>query len=223
MTGSRKPGTTTLRTLAVLASAGAIGLALAGCSVDESSTSAPGTTPSVVTGNQAPRGEVDDADQIPKSGAETAVANLVDTKGNTVGEATFTPSGSSVKVDVRVTKGLPAGFHGMHIHENGVCTAGGDQPFSSAGGHLQVDGNTSHPSSGDLVSINILADGTGETITSTDAVTLEQITGKAIVIHEKPDNFGNIPNRYAPAPDAETLKTGDAGSRIACGVITVKG
>ncbi|MDL9946687.1 superoxide dismutase family protein [Gordonia sp. ABSL11-1] len=209
------------RTLAVLASAGIVGGALAACTPDEPPTDAPGTTPSVVTGNQAPPGEVDDADGIGSSPKGNATANLIDDDGKTVGEAVFTPSGSSVKVDVRVNaeSGIPAGFHGMHIHQNGVCQTGGSEAFSSAGSHLQVDGRTSHPSSGDLVSINVLKDGTGETVTTTDAVNLEQIVGKAIVIHEKADNFANIPTRYAPAPDEQTMKTGDAGSRLACGVI----
>ena len=55
--------------------------------------------------------------------------------------------------------------------------------------------------------------------TTTDAVTLEEIKGKALIIHAGADNFGNIPTRYAPAPDADTLATGDAGARVACGVV----
>jgi Cu-Zn family superoxide dismutase len=39
-------------------------------------------------------------------------------------------------------------------------------------------------------------------------------------VHADPDNFANILTRYAPAPDATTLATGDAGARIACGVVT---
>ncbi|MEE3849898.1 superoxide dismutase family protein [Gordonia sp. LSe1-13] len=209
------------RTLAVLASAGIAGAALAGCSPDEEPTDAPGTTPSVVTGNQAPPGEVDDADGIGPSPEEEATADLIDDQGETVGEAMFMPSGSSVQVTVRLNadSGIPAGFHGMHIHENGVCETEGDSAFTSAGGHLQVDGNTGHPASGDLVNVNVLEDGTAETVTTTDWVTLEQIVGKSIIIHERPSNFANIPTRYAPAPDEETMSTGDAGSRIACGVI----
>ncbi|GAC70047.1 superoxide dismutase family protein [Gordonia soli] len=206
------------RTLAAVASIGAIGGALVGCTPDEPPTDAPGTTPSVVTGNQAPPGEVDPADGIGDSPKENATANLIDSKGQPVGVAEFVPSGSSVKVTVKVQKGLPAGFHGMHLHQRGECQTG-SEAFTSAGGHLQVGGRTTHPASGDLVSINVLPDGSGETVTTTDAVTLEQIVGKSIIIHEKPDNFGNIPTRYAPQPDEQTLMTGDAGSRIACGVI----
>lgn len=224
MTASSHSGTPvgrrrTVRTLIALASAGAIGTALAACSPNEEPGDAPYTTPSVVTGDQAPPGDLDVVDGIGASPEEQGVAEILDTDGNRVGTATFAPSGSSVKVTVKVTGGLDAGFHGMHLHTNGVC----EDDFSSAGGHLQVDGNTDHPASGDLVSLNVLADGTGETVTTTDAVTLDDIVGKAIIIHENADNFANIPTRYAPAPDAETLATGDAGARIACGVIEAQG
>jgi superoxide dismutase, Cu-Zn family len=44
--------------------------------------------------------------------------------------------------------------------------------------------------------------------------------GTAVMVHAGPDNFANIPERYAPnGPDADTLKTGDSGDRIACGVV----
>lgn len=212
------------RALAALASAGLIGVVLAGCSPDEEPTSAPGTTPSVVSDVPLPPGAEDDVDGEPSG--QIAVAEIKDTEGNTVGEATLTAATEDegpVTISVRVTGGdLPAGFHGMHIHENGTCEAGagGAQAFTSAGGHLQVDGNTGHPSSGDLVSLNILEDHTGRTVTTTDAVTLEQVIGKSIMIHEKPDNFGNIPaDKYPGGPNPDTLRTGDAGARIACGVI----
>ncbi|MBD0863362.1 superoxide dismutase family protein [Gordonia sp. zg691] len=212
------------RALAALASAGLIGVALAGCSPDQNPTDVPGTTPSVISDQPLPPGAVDDVDDEPTG--QIATAEIKDTSGKVVGEATFTApteSDEPVTVSVRVTSGdLPAGFHGMHIHENGTCDAGsgGAQAFTSAGGHLQVDGNTSHPASGDLISINILEDHTGRTVTTTDTVKLEQLFGKSIMIHEKADNFGNIPaDKYPGGPNAETLKTGDAGSRIACGVI----
>ena len=65
-------------------------------------------------------------------------------------------------------------------------------------------------------------------MTTTDAFTAEDLLGgakTAIIIHEKADNFANIPpERYqqtngAPPPDETTLATGDAGKRVACGVI----
>ena len=44
--------------------------------------------------------------------------------------------------------------------------------------------------------------------------------GTALMVHSDADNFANIPERYAPeGPDEDTRSTGDAGSRLACGVI----
>jgi Cu-Zn family superoxide dismutase len=65
-------------------------------------------------------------------------------------------------------------------------------------------------------------------VTTTDGFTKDDLlTGKgtAIVIHAGADNFGNIPaDRYtqvngSPGPDQTTMSTGDAGKRVACGVI----
>ena len=45
--------------------------------------------------------------------------------------------------------------------------------------------------------------------------------GSAVIVHAGPDNYANIPTRYTgPVPDATTLATGDAGGRVACGVVT---
>jgi Cu-Zn family superoxide dismutase len=70
----------------------------------------------------------------------------------------------------------------------------------------------------------VRSNGAAKLVTTTDAFTAEQLLagqGTAIIIHEKADNFANIPDRYADnGPDAETLATGDAGKRVACGVIT---
>lgn len=209
-----------VRTAAALGVTGVAALGIAACSNGQVPSDVKGTTPSVITGNQAPPGDIE------RTGAPAAesgaVAELIDTKKNVVGTAIFVPEGAGVKVTVEVTKGLPAGFHGLHIHSNGTCDPSTSEPFSSAGGHLQVNGRTGHPSSGDLVSLNILENGTGTTVTTTGAVTLADVIGKSIVIHEKPDNFGNIPDRYRPSADMQTMNTGDAGSRIACGVIERK-
>jgi Cu-Zn family superoxide dismutase len=74
----------------------------------------------------------------------------------------------------------------------------------------------------------VRADGSGKLVTTTDTFTaadLQAGTKTAIIIHEKADNFANIPaERYqqvngAPPPDETTMATGDAGKRVACGVI----
>ena len=220
---SLKNLSTMWRAAALVAPAAMAVLFVAGCSPDENPTKEKGTTPSVVTGDPAPI-NVGGIGEPSEGGEATAVLRKAD--GQAAGTASFdTNEEGSVVVTVKA-ENLAPGFHGMHVHSVGKCepdstppTGGAAGDFLSAGGHLQVNGNTSHPASGDLVSIYINDEGTGETVTVTDAFDIEQILQTAIVIHEKPDNFGNIPTKYAPAPDEETLMTGDAGKRIACGVI----
>ncbi|WP_071289616.1 superoxide dismutase family protein [Mycolicibacterium llatzerense] len=148
--------------------------------------------------------------------------------GRPVANAAIDFSDGYATVTVETTGGgiLAPGSHGMHIHSVGKCE--GD--FASAGGHLQVAGHTGHPSSGDLTPLNIRGDGTGKVVATTDAFTeaaLKGPQGSALIIHQGPDNFANIPPRYthdgAPGPDAETLATGDAGGRVACAVLAPAG
>ncbi|AKE42033.1 Superoxide dismutase [Corynebacterium kutscheri] len=154
-----------------------------------------------------------------------ATAELKNQSGEGVGTVEFTETDAGTKITV-AAKGLTPGFHGFHIHSKAVCE--GD--FKSAGGHLhgmnQPHGDGYHPHAGDLPSLLINADGTGHLEVITDAVD-EQLLfgteGTALIVHEGRDNYANIPKRYAPdGPDEETLKTGDAGARIACGVISKK-
>lgn len=130
---------------------------------------------------------------------------------------------------------LAPGFHGVHIHKVGKCephsvapTGGAPGDFLSAGGHFQVPGHTVEPASGNLTSLQVRKDGIGTLVTTTDAFTMNDLLAgqkTAIIIHEGADNFGNIPpERYSqvngtPGPDATTMSTGDAGKRVACGVI----
>lgn len=148
--------------------------------------------------------------------------------GRPVANASIDFSDGYATVTVETTGGgiLAPGSHGMHIHSIGKCE--GD--FTSAGGHLQVAGHTGHPSSGDLTPLNIRGDGTGKVVATTDAFTeagLKGPEGSALIIHQGPDNFANIPPRYThngtPGPDAETLATGDAGGRVACAVLAPAG
>ena len=148
----------------------------------------------------------------------------------------FSDGYATVTVETTGTGQLAPGFHGMHIHSVGKCeansvapTGGAPANFNSAGGHFQVPGHSGHPASGDLSSLQVREDGSAMLVTTTDAFTAEDLldgAGTAIIIHEKPDNFANIPpERYqqidgAPPPDQNTLATGDAGARVACGVIT---
>ncbi len=153
------------------------------------------------------------------AGESSAKATVRDATGAKVGEAKFNQSGDHVRVRIKV-ESLPAGFHGFHVHAVGACTA---TPFTSAGGHFNPAA-ASHPNhAADLPVILVNGDGSGNAEVMTDRFAISDLfdaDGSAVIIHASPDNYANIPvDRYEPDPDAPTLATGDAGGRIACGVI----
>jgi Cu-Zn family superoxide dismutase len=146
-----------------------------------------------------------------------ATATLKDAAGRPVAAVEFRKSPRSAVKVVVSGRGLPPGFHGMHVHASGACEP---PSFASAGGHLMNEG-TSHPDhAGDLTSLYVKSDGTASARFETDRFGLEDLLGKSVIIHAGPDNFGNIPPRYAPGgPDQMTRDSGDSGARIACGPI----
>jgi Cu-Zn family superoxide dismutase len=115
---------------------------------------------------------------------------------------------------------LPAGFHGFHIHTTGTCTP---PDFTSAGGHFNPTGAMHPDHAGDMSTLLVNADGTGTVALDTDRFSVSDLRdadGSAVMVHALPDNYANIPTRYSPQPpDATTTSTGDAGGRIACGVV----
>jgi Cu-Zn family superoxide dismutase len=146
--------------------------------------------------------------------------------GAPVGEVRLTqrPMGLAVSATVR---GLAPGFHGFHLHENASCASAPDVPFSGAGGHYRVGDVPHGQHAGDLPPLLVNLDGAGRGGTLTDRVDLKTLLGRggAFIVHAGPDNLAHIPERYtaagAPAPgaDAMTRATGDAGGRVACGVV----
>ncbi|MGE2724443.1 superoxide dismutase[Cu-Zn] [Mycolicibacterium pulveris] len=172
----------------------------------------------------------------PTSDAETITTDLQTADGTTVANATieFTDGYATITMETTEAGVLTPGFHGFHIHEFGRCepnsvAPGGGEPgdFLSAGGHLHMRGQgTDHPAAGDLTPVEVRSDGSARLVATTDSFTLDDLRtsqGSALMLHERPDNFANIPPRYTvngvPGPDAETRSTGDAGSRVACGVL----
>jgi Cu-Zn family superoxide dismutase len=125
---------------------------------------------------------------------------------------------NKVRVDIKLT-GLPSNASlGFHIHQAGDLTEG----CVSACAHLNPY-NKSHGGRdsrvrhvGDLG--NIQTDANGQCVMSfTDSMIKlrgfrQNIIGRSVVIHEKKDDLGL-------GGDAESLKTGNAGKRIACAVI----
>jgi len=224
-----------LKTVAVAATFAVPALALSACSNPHEIASEPGTTPPVWTGSPAPASP--DAGEHGSQSGQKLTADLKSPDGSTVAKAEIEFDDDYATVTVRTTQTgrLTPGFHGLHIHQIGKCeansvapTGGAPGDFNSAGGHFQVPGHSGHPSSGDLTSLQVREDGSALLVTTTDAFTAEELLdndGAAIIIHEKPDNFANIPpERYQqvngnPPPDEITLATGDAGKRVACGVL----
>ncbi len=225
---------------AVITSALAAGscVALVGaCSSPQHASKVPGTTPAIWTGAAAPspNSGTDGAEQQPAGQSLTTQLKTPD--GIQVATAKFDFSNGYATITI-ATSGpghLTPGFHGVHIHKVGKCepnstapTGGAPGDFLSAGGHFQAPGHSAEPASGDLTSLQVRKDGVGMLVTTTDAFAMEDLTTgekTAIVIHAGADNFANIPpERYnqtngTPGPDQMTMTTGDAGKRVACGVI----
>jgi len=147
--------------------------------------------------------------------AETATAMLKNTKGDAVGTATLTQTPFGVLIRLAV-KGLPAGEHAFHVHAVGKC----EPPFTSAGGHFNpaakkhgIEAAAGHHA-GDMPNLHIPANGDLTVEVMNDSITLAkgqpnsvfQPAGTAFVIHAGKDDYKTDP-------------TGDAGGRIACGVI----
>jgi superoxide dismutase, Cu-Zn family len=152
-----------------------------------------------------------------------ATAVLHDAAGQRVGLAVFKERRGKVTVSASVW-GLAPEFHGFHVHAVGECVP----PFTSALGHYNP-GNAAHGAhAGDLPSLLVNQDGTGQLQFATDRFSISDLfdaDGSALIVHAGRDNYANIPDRYiqqatgTPGPDAETLATGDAGARAACGVV----
>jgi Cu-Zn family superoxide dismutase len=145
----------------------------------------------------------------------TAHANLSDAMGKKVGTATLTVNGGEVHITADLS-GLPPGMHALHIHTVGKCDA---PDFMSAGGHFNPENkkhgkdNPEGAHAGDLPNFNVAADGTAHVSLTATHVTLADgdhslfhLGGTALVIHEKADDYRTDP-------------TGNAGGRIACGVV----
>lgn len=149
--------------------------------------------------------------------AQTAVAQLHNSKGQHTGTATFTQMpNDGVRVVVEVHN-LTPGEHGIHIHEAGKCEP---PDFKTAAGHFNPMGkehgshNPKGEHAGDLGNLTVGKDGMGKLELTAAGVTLGEganslfgPNGTSLVIHADPD-------------DLMTNPAGNAGARIACGVIT---
>lgn len=152
--------------------------------------------------------------QMPTGMVMKAVCVMNPTVGNTVsGTITFAQTDKGVRVVVEV-QGLTKGKHGFHIHEFGDCSA---PDGTSAGGHFNPEGKTHGAPmdmsrhAGDMG--NIEADDSGKAhLDYVDPMMslngANSIIGRSVILHKNED-------------DMKTQPTGNAGARIACGVIGI--
>jgi superoxide dismutase, Cu-Zn family len=153
--------------------------------------------------------------------AQQVTATMADQNGSPAGSVSFTQLDGGVLVRAEVY-GLTPGFHGFHVHVNASCDPA--TGFQSAGGHLNLGDSGMPPmgQSGDLTNLWVMSGGFSSITFVVDKFTVDDLLadgGRAVVIHADPDNFMNIPSRYGVSPDQTTMDTGDAGARVACGVV----
>ncbi len=142
-----------------------------------------------------------------------ATAGLEATKGNkTVGEVTFEQVGGKVRVTAQIINLKPNQEHGFHVHEVGDCSSGDGM---SAKGHFNPYGKPHGPQSsehhaGDMPNLKADDKGRVRMTADLDVVTITpgpaSIVGRAVIVHADPDDY-------------KTQPTGNAGARLACGVI----
>ena len=145
---------------------------------------------------------------------QKAVAILQPTEGSKVkGTISFTKTEGGIRVEGEVS-GLTPGKHGFHIHEFGDLTSANG---SAAGGHFNPGGHphggpdSEHRHAGDFGNIEANGDGVAKVNFVDKLITLEgekTILGRGLVVHAKAD-------------DLKTQPSGDAGDRVAVGVIGI--
>ena len=121
------------------------------------------------------------------------------------GEVRFYHARQGVLVVAKVSnlpKGNSAGFFGFHIHEGTAC---GGEGFGDTGSHYSPAPSPHPMHAGDLPPL-LSVNGQAYLAVQTDRFTVEEIIGRTVVIHDKADDFTSQP-------------AGNAGPKIACGVI----
>jgi Cu-Zn family superoxide dismutase len=139
--------------------------------------------------------------------------------GSEIGTLALSDSRGGLRIVPKLA-GLPPGAHGFHVHEIANCgpamkdgkmqaglAAGGHYDPHATGRHVGPTGDAGHR--GDLPVLNVAADGTATEMVHALRLSVHEVRGRAIVIHEGGDNFSDQPKPL-----------GGGGGRIACGVVS---
>lgn len=155
------------------------------------------------------------AETAKPAAAKPVTVKLSDAKGKSIGTAKLSATADGVKITLAV-KGLAPGEHAIHVHETAKCEG---PDFKSAGGHYNPEhkqhgkDNPEGPHAGDIPNFTVNAKGASTATVVAPGITLDDGPhsvftggGTALVIHEKADDLKSDP-------------AGNAGSRVACGLI----
>lgn len=192
-------------------------MAVAACS--------PSSPPAVPADDAAATSTVGDAAVAPmmsaaadNASADATVASVMlkPTKGHAAtGTMTLQAEADGVRITGQLSGLKPGSEHGFHIHETGDCSA---PDATSAGGHFnpadQAHGSmaTAPHHAGDMPNQRANTQGVADVDVLVHDISLnpasdQNVVGRALIVHEQPDDYKSQPS-------------GDAGPRIACGVIT---
>jgi Cu-Zn family superoxide dismutase len=167
-------------------------------------SAAPAETPPAAPAEKAP---------APPPAPKTATATLAPTaKSKVTGTVTFKEADGGLEVTANI-ENLTPGDHAWHVHEKGDCSA---PDATSAGGHFNPESHqhgapdAEQHHAGDLGNLTAGKDGKATKTFTMKGITLgdeaSSVVGKGFIVHEKKDDF-------------KTQPTGNAGGRVACGVI----
>ncbi|MGZ6126452.1 MAG: superoxide dismutase family protein, partial [Myxococcales bacterium] len=130
-------------------------------------------------------------------------------ESSVTGTARVSPASGGIALHVEV-QGATPGEHGVHIHEKGDCS---DPKATSAGGHYNPAAGAHHGGlntpvrhGGDLGNMQVDSSGKGTLDVTVPGLSVAEVVGKAVVVHEKSD-------------DLQTDPAGNSGARVACGVL----